>query len=44
MSIYEKCVKAVEPLWVENAGHNDIELYSQYLDRLKKFVSIELVN
>lgn len=20
-----------EPLWVEGAGHNDIELYSQYL-------------
>lgn len=29
---------------VEGAGHNDIELYNQYLDRLKKFVSIELVN
>jgi fermentation-respiration switch protein FrsA (DUF1100 family) len=44
MSIYEKCTKPVEPLWVDGAGHNDIELYSQYLDRLKKFVSVELVN
>lgn len=44
MSIYEKCTKPVEPLFVDGAGHNDIELYSQYLDRLKKFVSIELVN
>jgi len=44
LSIYEKCAKPVEPLWVEGAGHNDIELYNQYLDRLKKFVSIELVN
>lgn len=44
LSIYEKCTKAVEPLWVEGAGHNDIELYNQYLDRLKKFVSVELVN
>jgi hypothetical protein len=43
-SPYEKCVKPVEPLWVEGAGHNDIELYNQYLDRLKKFVSVELVN
>lgn len=44
LSIYEKCPKAVEPLWVEGAGHNDIELYNQYLDRLKKFVAIELNN
>ncbi|XP_062561051.1 alpha/beta hydrolase domain-containing protein 17B [Armigeres subalbatus] len=44
LSIYEKCPKAVEPLWVEGAGHNDVELYNQYLDRLKKFISIELNN
>uniref|UniRef100_A0A182JS86 palmitoyl-protein hydrolase n=1 Tax=Anopheles christyi TaxID=43041 RepID=A0A182JS86_9DIPT len=39
LSIYEKCPKAVEPLWVEGAGHNDVELYNQYLDRLKKFIA-----
>lgn len=44
MTIYEKCPKAVDPLWVEGAGHNDVEMYSQYLDRLKDFVSVELVN
>ncbi|GAB0094159.1 alpha/beta hydrolase domain-containing protein 17B [Sergentomyia squamirostris] len=44
LGIYEKCAKAVEPLWVEGAGHNDVELYNQYLDRLKKFVSVELAN
>ena len=44
MTIYEKCPRAVEPLWVEGAGHNDVEMYSQYLDRLKQFVSVELVN
>lgn len=44
LGMYEKCTKAVEPLWVEGAGHNDVELYSQYLDRLKKFVSLELAN
>lgn len=42
LGIFEKCPKAVEPLWVEGAGHNDIELFNQYLDRLKKFVSVEL--
>nr|CAH0107032.1 unnamed protein product [Daphnia galeata] len=36
LAIHDKCPKAVEPLWVEGAGHNDVELYSQYLDRLKQ--------
>ena len=40
--LYERCPKAVEPLWVEGAGHNDIELYSQYLERLRRFISQEL--
>lgn len=42
LSIYEKCPKAVEPLWVEGAGHNDVELYNQYLERLRHFVASEL--
>lgn len=29
---------------MQGAGHNDVELYSQYLDRLKQFVSVELAN
>uniref|UniRef100_A0A671MJC0 Alpha/beta hydrolase domain-containing protein 17C n=1 Tax=Sinocyclocheilus anshuiensis TaxID=1608454 RepID=A0A671MJC0_9TELE len=24
LAIYERCPRAVEPLWVEGAGHNDI--------------------
>lgn len=43
MAIYKRCPRAVEPLWVEGAGHNDIELYSQYLERLKKFILVDLV-
>ncbi|XP_028569547.1 alpha/beta hydrolase domain-containing protein 17A [Podarcis muralis] len=42
LALYERCPKAVEPLWVEGAGHNDIELYSQYLERLRKFISHDL--
>lgn len=42
MAIYKRCPRAVEPLWVEGAGHNDIEMYSQYLDRLKKFILVDL--
>jgi len=29
---------------LQGAGHNDVELYNQYLERLKQFVSVELVN
>lgn len=42
-SIYEKCPHAVDPLWVDGAGHNDVELYNSYLERLKQFLSVELV-
>jgi len=44
LAMYERCPRAVEPLWVEGAGHNDVELYGQYLERLKQFVTVELVN
>ncbi|XP_059208497.1 alpha/beta hydrolase domain-containing protein 17C [Centropristis striata] len=44
LAMYERCPRAVEPLWVEGAGHNDIELYAQYLERLKQFISFELRN
>ncbi|CAG9136777.1 unnamed protein product [Plutella xylostella] len=36
LAIYERCPRAVEPLWVEGAGHNDVELFNQYLERLKR--------
>ncbi|KAJ3599583.1 hypothetical protein NHX12_033540 [Muraenolepis orangiensis] len=42
LALYERCSKAVEPLWVEGAGHNDIELYTQYLERLRRFIGQEL--
>lgn len=44
LALYERCQRPVEPLWVEGAGHNDVELYGPYLERLKQFVAHELVN
>lgn len=41
-ALYKNCACAVEPLWVDGAGHNDVELYKQYLDRLTRFVHVEL--
>ncbi|EDO45743.1 predicted protein [Nematostella vectensis] len=44
LAIYERCPRAVDPLWVEGAGHNDVELYGQYLERLKQFIQHELIH
>lgn len=44
LAIYERCPRTVDPLWVEGAGHNDVELYGQYLERLKQFIQQELVH
>lgn len=42
LAIYERAPNTADPLWVEGAGHNDVELYVQYLDRLRRFVNQEL--
>lgn len=42
LALFERAPHTVEPLWVEGAGHNDVELYSQYLDRLRRFINQEV--
>lgn len=44
LQLYERCPKPVDPLWVEGAGHNDIELYAVYLERLKLFLEKDIAN
>ena len=34
----------IERFFLQGAGHNDVELYNQYLERLKTFVAHELTN
>ena len=41
-TIYERCPHAVEPLWVEGAGHNDVEHFDEYIERLLHFVNLDL--
>jgi len=41
-AIYERCPRAVEPLWVEGAGHNDIEYFDEYIVRLSRFINLDL--
>jgi len=42
LSIYERAPRTVDPLWVEGAGHNDVELYASYLERLRKFTDVDI--
>lgn len=42
LSLYERCPQAVEPLWVPGAGHNDVEMHAQYLQRLRQFIDQEM--
>ncbi|XP_053203638.1 alpha/beta hydrolase domain-containing protein 17B-like [Panonychus citri] len=42
LAMHEKCPRAVEPLWLEGAGHNDVESYGQYSDRLNQFINVDL--
>lgn len=42
LALYERCPRPVRPLWVEGAGHGDIEFFGEYIERLERFVAIEL--
>lgn len=42
-AIHALCPNPVSPLWVQGAGHNDIELFREYLERVKKFVNKDIV-
>ena len=42
LALFERAPHTVDPLWVEGAGHNDVELYGQYLDRLRRFINQEV--
>jgi abhydrolase domain-containing protein 17 len=42
LQIYDQCQNAVEPLWVKGAGHNDIEQYKSYFERLLNFMKHDL--
>uniref|UniRef100_A0A7E4US78 palmitoyl-protein hydrolase n=1 Tax=Panagrellus redivivus TaxID=6233 RepID=A0A7E4US78_PANRE len=41
MTLYESCRTTVAPLWVNGAGHNDVELHGAYLTRLRTFIESE---
>uniref|UniRef100_A0A8C3VHI0 Uncharacterized protein n=1 Tax=Catagonus wagneri TaxID=51154 RepID=A0A8C3VHI0_9CETA len=44
LAMYECCSWDVETLWVKEPGLRDTELYAQYLEILKEFISHKLPN
>lgn len=38
VALHERCTQAVPPLWVDGAGHNDLELFEAYSERLLGFL------
>lgn len=40
--LFEKCPNPLNPLWVENGGHDDLYTFGDYLTRLKRFVQHDL--
>ena len=42
VGLYERAPNTVEPLWVPGAGHNDIEEYPQFFERLWQFLYSDL--
>ncbi|KAM4040802.1 alpha/beta hydrolase domain-containing protein 17B-like isoform 1-T2 [Anomaloglossus baeobatrachus] len=44
LTLFERCQRPVEPLWLEGAGHNDVYVYEEYYERLEQFITQELGN
>ncbi|XP_035216902.1 alpha/beta hydrolase domain-containing protein 17B-like [Stegodyphus dumicola] len=41
-TLHKLCSRAVEPLWIQGAAHNNLHVYGQYEERLRKFINEEL--
>ena len=41
-TVHEMCRRAVTPLWVEGGGHNNIQVYPEYWERVGCFLTKEL--
>lgn len=42
LEIYDNLPVTLEPLWVEGAGHNDVELFGGYLERIKTLINKDI--
>ncbi|KAL3276676.1 hypothetical protein HHI36_012046 [Cryptolaemus montrouzieri] len=42
LGLHSNCSTAVEPLWVEGGGHNDLEFRSAFIERLRRFLNVEV--
>eukprot|EP01147_Barroeca_monosierra_P007405 gene7405-9764_t len=37
-ALHERCPSSQNPLWIEGADHNDVEMFPEYIDRLGEFM------
>ncbi|CAH8825514.1 unnamed protein product [Trichobilharzia szidati] len=42
--LYSRLTYPLEPAWIEGAGHNDIELFSEYAARLDRFFNEDIID
>ncbi|BET00325.1 Dienelactone hydrolase family [Nesidiocoris tenuis] len=42
VEIHNSCAVPLAPLFIEGAGHNDLDLYQEYLERIKRLINVEL--
>ncbi|CAH8490219.1 Alpha/beta hydrolase domain-containing protein 17B [Schistosoma haematobium] len=42
--LYSRLTNPLEPAWIEGAGHNDIELFSEYASRLDRFFNEDIID
>ncbi|KAK4472772.1 hypothetical protein MN116_002705 [Schistosoma mekongi] len=42
--LYSRLTNPLEPAWIEGAGHNDIELFSEYATRLDRFFNEDITD
>ncbi|CAG0883320.1 unnamed protein product [Darwinula stevensoni] len=40
--VYDRCKNKLAPLWVQGAGHNDMEAFQEFWERLEEFVDSDL--
>ena len=38
-ALYARCRHKLEPLWLQGAGHNDVDGHERYFERLRQLVA-----
>jgi len=41
-ALYNRLQNQTDPLWIDGAGHNDIEAHGQYVERLLRLIDVDI--